>query len=225
MGTSARPTQGEHYKKTGITLTRQKKKRCKHTGLKQIKSKGKNNQQDEQSETSKSPRLLKEVRQNLVNSAKVFLNNPYVGSENHFIKEKCKEKGKGKKKRKQRRGHHIDCSELVQRAYAANKLGVPRTACMQFERCNKIKDHVEERLKPGDLIFTAHARRPHRIDHVMMYMGNGILIESTGAHGKVRIIPIKRRSGKFLSELPYGKRSGKFVYFFGSFFKKKIQLS
>lgn len=162
---------------------------------------------------SKNKRVLKEVRHNIIASAKKFLDNPYV-HEKKIVDVKTK-------KTKHRRGQHIDCSELVQRSYANNKLSIPRTACMQFSKCIKIKDHIEERLKPADLIFTAPAKNPHHINHVMMYMGNGILIESTGAHGKVRIIPIQRRSTKTLSQLPYGKRSGKYVYYYGTFFKKK----
>lgn len=157
---------------------------------------------------------LNDVRHNIIASAKKFLLNPYLGGKQATAQ-------KGTKKSKLSRGRHIDCSELVQRAYASNNLPVPRTARMQFAKCFKITDHVQERLKPADLIFTAHAKRPHQIDHVMLYMGNGILIESTGAHGKVRIIPIKRRSGKFLSQLPHGKRSGKFFYYYGTFFKRR----
>ncbi|MFA6527092.1 MAG: NlpC/P60 family protein [Candidatus Babeliales bacterium] len=175
------------------------------------------NSQDSQQATSPKKRVLKEVRHNIIASAKKFLDHPYISTKNQV----AQTAHTSSKKSKKNRGHHIDCSELVQRAYADNKLPVPRTACIQFLKCNKIKDNVAERLKPADLVFTARAKNPGRIDHVMVYMGNGILLESTGAHGKVRIIPIKRRSGKFLAELPYGKRAGKYVYYYGSFFKKK----
>lgn len=164
-------------------------------------------------------RVLKEVRHNIIAHAKKFLEHPFITTNNQVLKEAKH----SSKKHKRRPGRHIDCSELVQRSYASSNLSIPRTARMQFLKCNKIKENVAERLKPADLIFTARAKHPERIDHVMMYMGNGILIESTGAHGKVRIIPIKRRSGRFLSELPFGKRSGKYVYYYGTFFKKKTK--
>ena len=166
-------------------------------------------------------RVLKEVRHNIIAHAKKFLDHPYIKTPELKIPQGISKKNK----HCHRRGRHIDCSELVQRSYASCKLRIPRTACMQFLKCNKIKDKVAELLKPADLIFTARAKHPDRIDHVMMYMGNGILIESTGAHGKVRIIPIKRRSGRFLSELPFGKRSGKYIYYYGTFFKKKTKQS
>jgi cell wall-associated NlpC family hydrolase len=91
---------------------------------------------------------------------------------------------------------------------------------MQFIKSNKIKKNIAQHLKPADLIFTASKRNPRHINHVMMYLGNGNLIESTGAHGKVRIISMQQRSGKTISQLAYGKQSGKFYYYFGTYFRK-----
>jgi cell wall-associated NlpC family hydrolase len=152
---------------------------------------------------------LSTVRKQIIEKAKTFLHHPYVGG------------SKIKKAKKTKQGHHIDCSELIQLAYRAHHLEIPRNSHMQFLRSNKIKSDIAQHLKPADLIFSAPLKNPKRITHVMMYIGNDHLIESTGAHGKVHIKTVHRRVGTKLSKLSYGKRIGKFIYYFGTFFRKR----
>ena len=124
----------------------------------------------------------------------------------------------------------IDCSDLIQRAYRACGITIPRNSHQQFLHSKKIKVCVPLNLKPADLIFSAPADKPHRITHVMMYIGNGELIESTGKHEikhkqfLIRTAPVKRRIGKSLEQLAFGGQARyshlakKFVYYFGTFF-------
>jgi len=157
--------------------------------------------EDEQ-ETSES-KTPKTVRQKIMASAKKFLKDPYRKKHeyNAFVK---------KKRQK------VDCSELIQRSYRANGQMIPRSSLLQFRACKKIKKNILKNLKPADLIFAAARKTPHKINHVMMYLGNDKLIESTGSNGKVRIISLSRRIGTSIKSLKYGHKNRNSIYYAGT---------
>ncbi len=79
-----------------------------------------------------------------------------------------------------RRG--IDCSSLVQHAFAANGYRLPRTAAQQA----MIGSGVEPaNLQAGDrLYFSASGSR---VDHTGLYMGNGLFVHASGSGRQVMV--------------------------------------
>lgn len=72
--------------------------------------------------------------------------------------------------------HGIDCSSLVQHAFAACGYRLPRTAAEQA-RVGQAVD--PSHLQAGDrLYFSASGTR---IDHTGLYMGNGLFVEASGS--------------------------------------------
>lgn len=140
----------------------------------------------------------------------------------------------------------IDCSGLTNLCYLASGLEIPRDAGPQRRAANELKSGQD--LKKADLIFFANDEDGLRISHVVMYVGNERVVESTGLgfssikdlddksinkNGftindlRVREITIKDLIGVDLVEIESGKtisKNGKRV-FLGSYFgpDSKIQ--
>lgn len=93
----------------------------------------------------------------------------------------------------------VDCSGLVNLAYRANGMEIPRDAQEQFERARRITT-----LAPADLIFLSERSNPQRIVHVMLYAGNGELIEGPGTGLAIRRISVVKRLGLPLEQLSPG---------------------
>ncbi|MCM2267913.1 MAG: NlpC/P60 family protein [Elusimicrobiales bacterium] len=105
----------------------------------------------------------------------------------------------------------IDCSGLVNLAYRAWGLDLPRNAGDQYKASRRVS---REDLKPADLIFSADAAKPGLITHVMLYAGGGRLIEATGDTNSVREVPFKEKFGADLSKIKHGALvNGKKVFF------------
>jgi cell wall-associated NlpC family hydrolase len=81
----------------------------------------------------------------------------------------------------------VDCSGLVQYAYAQAGIRVPRTASEQFQA-----GQSRQNLLPGDLLFfrTDHTSR---ISHVGIYVGQGQMIHASSSNGQVRKVSLKQR--------------------------------
>lgn len=114
-----------------------------------------------------------------------------------------------------------DCSGLINLAYRACGLELPRNSHSMWLRSAKI-EHGSQ-LKAGDLIFFAYPDRPGRINHVLMYLGNEKVIESCLAKG-IAIRETQERFGKPVATIAYGdiiKTSGssstEYVLYFGSY--------
>lgn len=67
----------------------------------------------------------------------------------------------------------IDCSALVQNAFAAAGKSVPRTSQAQYNATERVS---RANLQPGDLGFI---RSNGKVTHVVMYIGNNQIIESS----------------------------------------------
>lgn len=79
-----------------------------------------------------------------------------------------------------------DCSSMVQWAYGKVGVKLPRTAQQQYDATQRID---KSQLQPGDLVFftkTYNAGRP--VTHVGIYIGNGMMINSTGSQGRGTVI-------------------------------------
>ncbi len=72
----------------------------------------------------------------------------------------------------------VDCSGLMRLVYASCGIKVPRDAHDQYLKSKEIVSGSD--LKAGDFIFFARTKENPRMNHVMMYCGDGSLIESVG---------------------------------------------
>jgi len=78
--------------------------------------------------------------------------------------------------------HNIDCSLLVQTAFAAKGIRLPRTAARQFEIGAPVS---YDNLLPGDRIY--FVSRSGRINHTGIYIGNGRFIHASSRRGCVGV--------------------------------------
>lgn len=135
-----------------------------------------------------------QARENITTLGKNFLGFPYLwGGRSSFCQE-WKESVTS-----------VDCSGLVNLLYRVQGIDIPRDAHDQFLASRRID---LEQLKPADLIFRAEIAKPNRMSHVMLYVGNGEILEATILSQNVRQIPIKN--------LNIG-RNEKYIFFFGTF--------
>ncbi|SHK82335.1 Cell wall-associated hydrolase, NlpC family [Pseudonocardia thermophila] len=81
-----------------------------------------------------------------------------------------------------------DCSGLMMAAFRAAGITLPRVSRQQFHAGG----HVPVReAQPGDLLFYAYdPTDPSTIHHVMLYMGNGQMIEAPYSGERVRVQPV-----------------------------------
>ena len=106
----------------------------------------------------------------------------------------------------------VDCSGLINLAYRAAGLDIPRDAHEQFVRARRVNA-----LQPADLIFLSERNNPSRIVHVMLYAGNGELIEGPGTGLAVRRISAEKRLGQSLDWLASGALVDGQTVFFGTY--------
>jgi hypothetical protein len=81
-------------------------------------------------------------------------------------------------------GPDFDCSGLVQAAFAASGIWLPRDAYLQERFCRPVAVRSGETslLEPGDLIFFGS---PRRCTHVGLHLGGGRYLHSSGReHGR-----------------------------------------
>ncbi len=107
----------------------------------------------------------------------------------------------------------VDCSGLVNLAYRTVGMTIPRDAHEQHLRAHQV-----ERLEPADLIFLSDHHDPKRIVHVMLYAGEGEVIEGPGTGLAVRRISLKERLGQSVDELAAGDLVGDQTISFGTYF-------
>lgn len=116
--------------------------------------------------SAKDPRFfnIKFLGKRVINSAKKFLNVPYVWGG-------TTPKG-------------FDCSGLVQYIYRNEGVRLPRTAAQQYKSIRKIK---REHAAKGDLIFFHMGRGVRYVDHVGIYIGNNQFIHAPSKGKNVKI--------------------------------------
>jgi cell wall-associated NlpC family hydrolase len=106
-----------------------------------------------------------------------------------------------------------DCSGLVQAAYRAAGVALPRVSRQQYGAGRHVPLSA---LQAGDLVFYAHNRRDRRtIHHVGMYLGNGRMVESPRPGKTVRIASIWRSELVPKATRPAAGRRGLLLVRFG----------
>jgi cell wall-associated NlpC family hydrolase len=131
-------------------------------------------------------------RQAIVKEAKLFLGTPYYWGGRGF--------------------GAVDCSGLVNLAYRASGIDVPRDAHEQWMAAKPI---VDGELKPGDLIFLSKKGDFKSIVHVLLYLAGEDFIEAPGTGKSVLINNFNAKFG--LSRAALKKQdfvvSGQKIYF------------
>ena len=84
-------------------------------------------------------------------------------------------------------GVSFDCSGLVQAAYNAAGIHLPRVATDQYNATIPIP--VGAPLLPGDLVYYGTA--PHNLEHIGIYIGNGLMIDAPHPGAVVRVEPFR----------------------------------
>lgn len=108
----------------------------------------------------------------------------------------------------------VDCSGLVNLAYQAAGIRVPRDAHEQFLRARTVA-HPQA----ADLVFLSDPANPHKIVHVLLVAGEESLIEGPGTGLAVRRIDAATRLGRPLAALSSGESVGNQQVFFGTYFR------
>ncbi len=106
----------------------------------------------------------------------------------------------------------VDCSGLVNLAYRTAGLSIPRDSHEQ-----RLKARAVASPEAADLIFLSEQDRPSKIVHVMLYAGEGWLIEGPGTGSAVRRIRVVDRFGLALEELHPGGQVERQTIWFGTY--------
>lgn len=78
----------------------------------------------------------------------------------------------------------VDCSGLVQQAFAAAGISLPRVS---YQQANFGQRVGLDALRPGDLVAWDNSTRNNGADHIAIYIGNGQIIEAARPGTAVRI--------------------------------------
>ncbi len=76
----------------------------------------------------------------------------------------------------------FDCSGLTQFVYQKVGIELPRRAISQ----SKVGDRAGSRFQRGDLLFFSNDSKQSLVTHVGLYEGNGVMIDASKRHGRVR---------------------------------------
>lgn len=113
----------------------------------------------------------------------------------------------------------VDCSGLTGIAHQVNHIVIPRDARDQFAKSK----NVTGEFQPGDLFFYGNPDQPTRITHVVMYIGNDEIVESTsGATNATLVSHVSEKFGvSTISHVRWGMTiPSKYILYWGTFFEK-----
>jgi cell wall-associated NlpC family hydrolase len=96
--------------------------------------------------------------------------------------------------------HSFDCSGLTQYVYQKFGVDLPRRAISQ----SQVGDRVGRRWQRGDLLFFSTDPGDSLVTHVGIYEGNGVMIDASKRHGRVRRDNI--RDDYWVDRLLFGRR-------------------
>ena len=84
-------------------------------------------------------------------------------------------------------GVAFDCSGLIQAAYAAAGIHLPRVATDQYQATTPLPVGVPP--LPGDLVF--YGKAPNNLEHVGLYIGNRLMIDAPHTGAVIRIEAVR----------------------------------
>jgi cell wall-associated NlpC family hydrolase len=82
----------------------------------------------------------------------------------------------------------FDCSGLVEAAWAAAGVSIPRTSEQQWADLPHVR---QDQLQPGDLVFYTGSPIDPPPGHVTMYAGGGQMIEAYGTGVPIRVTRLR----------------------------------
>ena len=82
----------------------------------------------------------------------------------------------------------VDCSGLLQAVYSTFGIDLPRLSADQARAGTPVASMSE--ALPGDLIAWDNSSRNVGADHIAIYIGNGMMIESPRPGGEVQVVPV-----------------------------------
>jgi len=88
----------------------------------------------------------------------------------------------------------VDCSGLLQQAFAAAGIEIPRVSYQQANSGTRI---AMSALRPGDLVAWDNSSRNNGADHIALYIGGGQVIEAARPGTVVRIRSIEGDEGAY----------------------------
>jgi cell wall-associated NlpC family hydrolase len=86
----------------------------------------------------------------------------------------------------------VDCSGLIQQAFAQAGITMPRVSYMQANRGARVGIDA---LRPGDLVAWDNSSRNNGADHIAIYLGGGQIIEAPRPGSVVRVRSIEGDEG------------------------------
>ncbi|HRY28621.1 MAG TPA: NlpC/P60 family protein [Elusimicrobiota bacterium] len=141
------------------------------------------------------------LRKAIVKTAELFVGEPYYWGGRCSHRTKVLDRPTG-----------VDCSSLVNLAYRVNGVDVPRDAHEQYLKSLPLE---RRQMKPADLIFLAKADDPNRVVHVMLSLGDDLVLEAVQEFDAVRVTTVKNKLGKSLSEISPLEPAGRYVVYLG----------
>lgn len=143
----------------------------------------------------------KPVRQSILETAEMFLGQPYFWGGRTPHNDEIKDRRTG-----------VDCSALVNLSYRVNGVDVPRDAHEQYMKARPL---TKDELKPGDLIFLAKPTDPQRMVHVMLFVEDDEVLEAVQEFNIVRRVTLKKKLGVSLKNIQPNQLAGDRFVFFG----------
>jgi len=106
----------------------------------------------------------------------------------------------------------VDLSSFISLVYGANGFDITSDVQNQFESSKNVfwgKD-----LSCGDLIFLANPKKPDKVTHVLMYLGDGKVIECVESCGVIMTL-VKDRFGVSVGEIFHACKCGENTLYLG----------
>lgn len=128
-----------------------------------------------------------ELRENIISTAEKFIGTPYVWGGSSMLEHHIKNQLIG-----------IDCSNLIRIIHSVHGISTPRNSSSQFKAAKSVATGND--LQPGDLVFLTSTKSKN-IVHVMLYTGDGMLIEASGNPASLNHTSTKRYTPEELENL------------------------
>lgn len=144
----------------------------------------------------------KEWRQNVLNTALTQIGTSYYWGGRTFQTESADQSQTG-----------IDCSGLINLCYRIHFGIIPRNA---FDMMMATPLVPPKKARPGDLIFSGEIKEDHpKIDHVMLYYGDNLILEATSRTGNVRLCKFEDRLDASYNQICRGRPTNAEILVFG----------